>query len=140
MCPKKLPSPPSSPSASLCVSDPPADFALVNLVHAVMQYCGLENYSSGGEGTCTVAATGGVCANGLLFAALRSRIPGGNSKEGFKTIYRRDVCLQLLCCELRQNSLFPCVINVQVTRQSLELQIVKSWLLSGLTYCEGRLS
>jgi len=93
--------PPSSPSAILCVNDPPAELALVNLVHAVLQYCGLENYSSGGEGTCTVAATGGVCANGLLLAALRSRIPGGNSKEGFKTIYRRDVCLQVLCRELR---------------------------------------
>ena len=96
--------PPSSPSAILCVNDPPAELALVNLVHAVLQYCGLENYSSGGEGTCTVAATGGVCANGLLLAALRSRIPGGNSKEGFKTIYRRDVCLQVLCRELRHKT------------------------------------
>ena len=99
------PPPPESESGvseSLCVSDPPAELALVNLVHAVMQYCGLENYSSGGEGTRTVAATGGVCANGLLLAALRSRIPGGNSKEGFQTIYTRDVCLQLLCHEVRK--------------------------------------
>ena len=111
MCPKKLPPPPSSPSASLCVSDPPAELALVNLVHAVLQYCGLENYSSGGEGTCTVAATGGVCANGLLLAALHLRIPGGNSKEGFKTIYRRDVCLQLHCRELRHKAELACTAD-----------------------------
>ena len=72
---------------------PPPDLTSPHLstLYAVLQYCGLENYSSGGEGTCTVAATGGVCANGLLLAVLRSRIPGGNSQEGFKTIYRRDV-------------------------------------------------
>jgi len=111
MCPKKLRPPPSSPSASLCVSDPPAELALVNLVHAVLQYSGLQNYSSGGEGTCTVAATGGVCGNGLLFPALRSRIPGGNSKEDFKTIYRRDVCLQLLCHEVRQKAELACTAD-----------------------------
>jgi len=37
MRPKKLP----RRLLRLCVSDPPAELALVNLVHAVLQYCGL---------------------------------------------------------------------------------------------------
>ena len=122
------PPPPSSPPVH--VNDPTATLGCANLVHGVLQYYGLENYSRGGEGTCTVATTGVEGANGLLLAALRSRIPGCISKTGDKRsqksrkgekgkeprgggreatpvdkiIYRRDVCVQTLCVRLRKHA------------------------------------
>ena len=87
-----------------------------NLVHGVLQYYGLVNYSRGGEGTwrkrvtsCCIALAPGYNSKTGAKSSQKSRKgeQGGGGHEATpvdKICYRRDVCVQTLCVCLRKHA------------------------------------